>query len=100
MVPVPPEAAKHYTRCIAINPRNVLALSNRAMAFLKTRQHLKAERDCSAALRVDPAHVKSLTRRATARNDTGRHHHALFRAVGTGDGDLPGASLGAQGRCP
>ena len=71
------EAVKHYTRCIAINPRNVLALSNRAMAFLKTKQHLKAERDCSAALRVDPAHVKSLTRRATARNDMGRHHHAL-----------------------
>jgi len=71
------EAVKHYTRCIAINPRNVLALSNRAMAFLKTKQHLKAERDCSAALRVDPGHVKSLTRRATARNDTGRHHHAL-----------------------
>eukprot|EP00936_MAST-01D_sp_MAST-1D-sp1_P001332 g1332.t1 len=72
------EAAKHYTRVISINPANVLALSNRAMAYLKLKEHSKAERDCCAALRIDGTHVKSLSRRAAAYNATGRHHAALF----------------------
>merc|ERR1719502_2627646 len=48
------------------------------MAYLKLKEHSKAERDCCAALRIDGTHVKSLSRRAAAYNATGRHHAALF----------------------
>ncbi|CAN0533742.1 unnamed protein product, partial [Ectocarpus sp. 8 AP-2014] len=37
----------------------------------------KAESDADAALRVDPRHVKSLQRRAAARNALGKHRAAL-----------------------
>jgi tetratricopeptide (TPR) repeat protein len=71
------EAVKCYTRCIAINPRNVMALSNRAMAYLKLKEWKKAVQDCDLALRVDGSHVKSFTRRATAFNGLGMHAAAL-----------------------
>ena len=73
-----PAAIKNYTRCLGINPTNVLALSNRAMAYLKIKEFRKAEVDCSNALKHNAEHVKSWVRRGAARNALGRHHHALL----------------------
>lgn len=71
-------AIKCYTRCLGFNARNAVVLSNRAMAFLKNREYAKAEDDCDLALRIDSNHVKSLSRRATARNALGKHRLALL----------------------
>lgn len=70
-------AVKSYTRCLGMKPDNVAAFSNRASAYLKLREFGRAESDCSSALRVDPSHLKSLVRRASARNALGRHRAAL-----------------------
>lgn len=43
----------------------------------KLKEFGKAEGDTDAALRVDPRHVKSLQRRAVARNALGKHRAAL-----------------------
>lgn len=71
-------AIKCYTRCLGYNARNAVVLSNRAMAFLKNREFAKAEDDCNLALQIDPDHLKSLSRRATARNALGKHRLALL----------------------
>ncbi|CAM9815051.1 unnamed protein product, partial [Laminaria digitata] len=78
------EAIKSYTRCVGMNRKSSLAFSNRAMAYLKLKEFGKSEADSDAALRIDPRHVKSLQRRATARNALGKHRAAL--------GDLQTAS--------
>ncbi|CAM9307352.1 unnamed protein product [Ectocarpus sp. 6 AP-2014] len=70
-------AVKSYTRCLGMNSKSSLAFSNRAMANLKLKEFGKAESDADAALRVDPRHVKSLQRRAAARNALGKHRAAL-----------------------
>lgn len=70
-------AVKSYTRCLGMTRGNVTAFSNRAAAYLKLREFAKAEADCSSALRLEPAHLKSLVRRASARNGLGRHRAAL-----------------------
>lgn len=47
------------------------------MASLKLKKFHAAEADCDAALRLEPAHIKSLQRRATARDALGKHRAAL-----------------------
>ncbi|RLN97935.1 hypothetical protein BBJ28_00016602, partial [Nothophytophthora sp. Chile5] len=71
-------AIKSYTRCLGYNPQNAVVLSNRAMAFLKNREFANAEDDCTLALKADPTHVKSYSRRGTARNSLGKHRLALL----------------------
>lgn len=71
-------AIKCYTRCLGYSPKNAVVLSNRAMAYLKNREFGKAEDDCDLALKIDPSHLKSLSRRATARNALGKHRLALL----------------------
>ena len=71
------QSIKCYTRCIAANPRNAVAYSNRAQAHVKLKNFLKAEEDCSSAIMIAPEFVKSWTRRGTARNSLGRHRAAL-----------------------
>lgn len=44
---------------------------------LQLKEFVKAEADSDAALRVEPRHVKSLQRRAVARNALGKHRAAL-----------------------
>lgn len=54
--PSPPHTRSH----------SVLALSNRAMAHLKLQRYDAAIEDATAALAIDPVHLKSLERRAAA----------------------------------
>ena len=70
-------AAKSYTRCLGINSRSGVALSNRAMCNLKMKDWLSAEKDASRALELDPTHVKSFQRRSTARLALGKMRAAL-----------------------
>mmetsp|Transcript_12063 Transcript_12063/g.21524 ORF Transcript_12063/g.21524 Transcript_12063/m.21524 type:complete len:526 (-) Transcript_12063:202-1779(-) len=72
------QAVKFYTRAVGFNPNSVTAFSNRAMAHLKLKDFLNADADCCDALAIDENHVKSLLRRATARNALGRHHAAFL----------------------
>lgn len=60
-------AVKAYTLCLGLKKRNHIALSNRAMAYLRLKEYHNAESDATAALLIDPNHLKSLHRRATAR---------------------------------
>ena len=71
------QAVKSYTKCLGLKKRNYIAFSNRAMAYLKMKEYIRAEVDCNSALSIEPSHVKSLVRRATARNALGKHRAAL-----------------------
>uniref|UniRef100_A0A7S3JX94 RNA-polymerase II-associated protein 3-like C-terminal domain-containing protein n=1 Tax=Aureoumbra lagunensis TaxID=44058 RepID=A0A7S3JX94_9STRA len=71
-------AIRAYTLCLGLKKRNVLALSNRAMAYLKLKEFHNAEIDCTSALNLDPNHLKSLQRRASARDALGKHRAALL----------------------
>uniref|UniRef100_M4BD15 RNA polymerase II-associated protein 3 n=1 Tax=Hyaloperonospora arabidopsidis (strain Emoy2) TaxID=559515 RepID=M4BD15_HYAAE len=71
-------AIESYTYCLSWNPHNAVVLSNRAMAYLKKQEFVRAEDDCTLALEIDPTHVKSYTRRGTARNSLGKHRLALL----------------------
>lgn len=48
------------------------------MTYLKLQDYSRAEMDCTSALRIEPTHVKSLLRRATARNALGKHRSAIL----------------------
>lgn len=45
----------------------MLVLSNRAQSYLKIKVYEEAERDADAALKLDPDHLKSISRRGQAR---------------------------------
>eukprot|EP00596_Hydrurales_sp_CCMP1899_P007123 CAMPEP_0119047354 /NCGR_PEP_ID=MMETSP1177-20130426/52735_1 /TAXON_ID=2985 /ORGANISM="Ochromonas sp, Strain CCMP1899" /LENGTH=387 /DNA_ID=CAMNT_0007021867 /DNA_START=73 /DNA_END=1233 /DNA_ORIENTATION=- len=70
-------AVKSYTKCLGLKGKNYVAFSNRAMAYIKLKEFIRAETDCSSALSIDPSHIKSLIRRATAKNALGKHRSAL-----------------------
>lgn len=74
-------AVKSYTRCLGLKAGNFVAFSNRAMTFLKLKEYVRAEADCDCALAIEPKHVKSLVRRATARNALGKHRAALLDLI-------------------
>ena len=57
-------AVRSYSLCLGLKARNHVALSNRAMAYLKQNQYNNAEADCDTALTYEPDHFKSLQRRA------------------------------------
>merc|ERR1711907_414339 len=44
----------------------------------KIKEYSKAEVDASCALNIEPDHLKSLLRRATARNALGKHRAAML----------------------
>jgi len=78
------KAIEMYSECIAKGEEQkvndellVVVFSNRAMAYLKLREFLKAEADCSEALKLNDKHVKSLVRRGTARRRLERHRESL-----------------------
>lgn len=72
-----PAAVKSYTKCLGLKSGNVIAFSNRAMAYLKLKEFNRAVVDCNNALLIDEGHVKSLSRRAAALNALGKHRAAV-----------------------
>ncbi|PRW61388.1 SUMO-activating enzyme subunit 2 [Chlorella sorokiniana] len=76
-------AVDHYSRALELQPGQVAALNNRALARLKLQQWSEAEADCSAVLNAEPGNVKALLRRAAARAALGHaaDAEADWRAV-------------------
>lgn len=85
-------AIKAYTICLGMKSKNTIAFSNRAYAYLKLKEYAKAEADCTFALNIDKTHVKSLVRRASARNSLGKHRAALVDLMSAQEVD-PSASF-------
>lgn len=65
------------------------------------KEFVKAEADASVALQLDPRHVKSLHRRAVARNALGKHRAALGDLLQAAeiDPNSKEASFGSWSRC-
>ena len=59
-----PASVKSYTKCLGLKTGNIVAFSNRAMAYLKLKEYNRAVMDCNNALLLDATHVKTLSRRA------------------------------------
>jgi len=70
-------AIKSYTKCLGLKAHNYVAFSNRAMAYIKLKEYIRAEQDCNSALSINSQHTKSMMRRSTARNAIGKHRAAL-----------------------
>lgn len=68
-------AVAAYTRALAAAP-SWSAYANRAQAHASLKEHRPAVYDATAALRLNPTHVKSWYRRAAARNALGLHASA------------------------
>ena len=66
-----------YTQVLAQDAAHVASLTNRALAYLKTRQFDLCAEDCSAALAHDATNVKALFRRASAFKELRRPEAAL-----------------------
>lgn len=60
------EARVAYSTSLALDP-SCLAYANRAMVALRLGDAAAAERDCTAALKLDGSYVKAYQRRAAAR---------------------------------
>jgi tetratricopeptide (TPR) repeat protein len=65
------DAIKLYSKAIAINPGNATYYSNRAAAWLMLGAQDEAISDCSKAILIDPAHLRSHLRLAKALCDKG-----------------------------
>lgn len=55
------------------------------MAYIKLKEYVRAVIDCDCALNIEPTHVKSLLRRATALNALGKHRAALLDLLAAQD---------------
>lgn len=71
------KAAELYTRALTQTPGDWTLLANRSQAFLRGKEYRAAIYDATAALRINPTHLKSWYRRGTARNALGLHEAAL-----------------------
>ncbi|XP_061185926.1 sperm-associated antigen 1-like [Saccostrea echinata] len=60
------EAISYYSRSISLLPTPP-SYNNRALAYLKTKEWLKAETDCDKVLSWEPKNIKALLRRGSAR---------------------------------
>ena len=67
----------HSNRNIEYAPKNAILHSNRAMAFIKTKQWMQAEIDCSLAIKSDEKNLKAYWRRAISRKNQGDYVNAL-----------------------
>ncbi|KAG9124001.1 hypothetical protein FRC07_013242 [Ceratobasidium sp. 392] len=67
-----PEAIGHYTAAILADETDPTFPLNRAAAYLKLNKSQDAERDCSTVLKLQPANVKAMFRRAQARVGLGK----------------------------
>lgn len=62
-----PEAISKYTEAIALDPKNVVYLSNRAAAYSLALQHQKAVEDLEKAISLDPNFSKAYSRLGLAK---------------------------------
>ncbi|KAL8277416.1 hypothetical protein RQP46_010138 [Phenoliferia psychrophenolica] len=80
-------AIEKYTECMAIDPENetfrATVLSNRATAYLKAKEYVKATEDCDECLRLSPSYFKALRTRARVQLATEEWEGALrdFKAA-------------------
>ena len=51
-------AIKCYDTAIEMDPEEAMYPSNRAMVYLKMKKWEEAEKDCTAALEIDPKYTK------------------------------------------
>ncbi|KAF9115924.1 hypothetical protein BGX27_005806 [Mortierella sp. AM989] len=66
------KAIEHYSASMALDPNNSVLPINRAMALLKLKRFVEAERDCTLGLKLDSKNVKALWRRGIARRSLGK----------------------------
>ena len=71
-------AIEHYTRSVREDGETAVAYANRSMSFLKLEKWAEAERDASAALRIDAAYLKAHKRRGVARRRLGKFLEATM----------------------
>ena len=71
-------AIEHYTRSVREDGETAVAYANRSMSFLKIERWAEAERDASAALRIDAAYLKAHQRRGVARRRLGKFLEATM----------------------
>lgn len=70
-------ALDHFTAAIKLDPSNIAARNNRALAYLKLSKHQEAAADCSSVLEAEGGNVKALLRRAAAYEGLEKHHEAV-----------------------
>jgi len=77
------EAITFYSRAVELDPSNVAAINNRAMAYIKLTDYVAALADCEAVLAQDQKNVKALLRRGACREagDKKLQAHADYAAV-------------------
>ncbi|KAL9936719.1 hypothetical protein V8E36_004787 [Tilletia maclaganii] len=66
------DAVDHYTRAIGYDVTEPIYPLNRAACLLKLRLFEDAERDCTAAIRLDPGNHKAYFRRGASRAGLGK----------------------------
>lgn len=71
------EAAKCYSQCVELLPKEIPSYTNRALCYLKLKQPKKAIEDCNQALKIQSSCVKALFRRAQARKMLKDYKEAL-----------------------
>ena len=47
-------AVEEYTKAINVNPEDASAYAERAFAYYRSGEHGSCEKDCEAALKIDP----------------------------------------------
>uniref|UniRef100_A0A8D8QR02 RNA polymerase II-associated protein 3 n=1 Tax=Cacopsylla melanoneura TaxID=428564 RepID=A0A8D8QR02_9HEMI len=61
------EAIEKYNVAIQTYPNDAVFFANRALCFLKMKNFVSAEADCTCSIRLDNTYVKAYQRRAAAR---------------------------------
>ena len=71
------KAIECYSKGMQYDASNPLLPANRAMAYLKLKQFVESEADCTLALSHDPAYIKAYLRRGSARVALGKVESAV-----------------------
>lgn len=74
------EAALHFSRCLELDPKHVLALSRRAEEYLVQGMNQVALADAEAALALDPRQIRARYTRAWVLSNLGQVDEALSEA--------------------
>ncbi|KAK3102228.1 hypothetical protein FSP39_009756 [Pinctada imbricata] len=70
------EAIAYYTRSIQLQS-NAASFNNRALAYLKEKEWMRAETDCNKVLTLEPDNIKALLRRGSAYKGKKEYSKAL-----------------------